>query len=72
MADPDLTPCGKRRRGGPSISMLVSGLIGLAISLWAFVGPSAVDIIPLGWTAVVVAIVAGILLVLPRGRNKKG
>ncbi|MFC8530871.1 hypothetical protein [Nocardia sp. NPDC057227] len=65
MADP------VRPRGGPSLSMLVAGLIGLAISVWAFVGPSAVDIIPLGWTAVGVAIVAGILLVLPRGRNKK-
>ncbi|MFC8046542.1 hypothetical protein [Nocardia sp. NPDC057353] len=64
------TPCRDRRRG-PSLSMLVSGLIGLAISLWAFVGPSAVDIIPLGWAAVGIAIVAGILLILPRGRNKK-
>ncbi|WP_084505110.1 hypothetical protein [Nocardia harenae] len=74
MADHTETPCRRRRRGGLSMSMLVAGLIALAISIWALAGPSAAsaaEIIPLGWTAVTVAIVAGILLVLPRGRNKK-
>lgn len=62
-----------RPRGGMSMSLLVVGLLALGISVWAFLGPAAagaLDLIPMGWAAVGAAIVAGVLLVMPRRRRK--
>ncbi|MFG1794299.1 hypothetical protein [Nocardia sp. NPDC049149] len=56
---------------GPSLSLLVIGLLALGVSAWAFVpehwpGSS----VPVGWIAVLGAILIGILLVVsPRKRR---
>ncbi|GAA5067625.1 hypothetical protein [Nocardia callitridis] len=66
--DPTEKPsCG----GGPSFSLLIVGLLALAVAAWAFIGPHALPTtsIPLGWVAVIAAVVIGALLVLsPRRR----
>ncbi|MFE7745642.1 hypothetical protein [Nocardia sp. NPDC057455] len=54
-------------RRGPAVSLLIAGLLSLAISVWAFVGPAswpAASMIPIGWIVVTAAIVVGILLVI--------
>ncbi|MEU2041296.1 hypothetical protein [Nocardia niwae] len=60
-------------RGGPAASLLIAGLLSLAISVWAFVGPAswpATSMIPIGWVIVLAAIVIGIALVIsPRKRS---
>ncbi|MGQ4617992.1 hypothetical protein [Nocardia sp. R7R-8] len=59
-------------RRGPATSLLIAGLLSLAISVWAFVGPAswpAASMIPIGWIVVLAAIVIGIVLVIsPRRR----
>ncbi|MEU0543000.1 hypothetical protein ABZ319_24320 [Nocardia sp. NPDC005978] len=61
----------KNRR--PSFSLLVAGVLGLAVSIWAFIGPHSWPIsggLSLGWIVVIVAIVVGVVLVLsPRKRD---
>ncbi len=55
----------KNRR--PSFSLLLAGLLGLGVSVWAFIGPSSWPVsegISLGWIVVIAAIVVGIVLVL--------
>ncbi|PXX66488.1 hypothetical protein DFR70_103237 [Nocardia tenerifensis] len=65
----DSTDC----RRGPSVSMLIVGLLVLGVSAWAFVGPESwpsTSVVPLGWIVVLVAIVVGIVLVVsPRRRR---
>ncbi|MGW4088716.1 hypothetical protein [Nocardia sp. NPDC004750] len=60
-------------RRGPAASLLIAGLLSLAISVWAFVGPAswpAAGMISIGWIVVLAAIVIGILLVIsPRRRR---
>ncbi|WP_280233958.1 hypothetical protein [Nocardia cyriacigeorgica] len=60
-------------RRGPSFSLLIVGLLALALSVWALLGPvswPATDLISVGWIVVVAAIVVGLLLVLsPRKRR---
>ncbi|WP_067683921.1 hypothetical protein [Nocardia miyunensis] len=59
---------------GPSFSLLFAGLLALAVSVWAFLGPSAWpahSAFPIGWIVVAVAIVAGIVMVIsPRRRGR--
>jgi hypothetical protein len=59
-------------RRGPAASLLIAGLLALAVSAWAFVGPAswpATSMIPIGWIVVLAAIVIGIALVIsPRKR----
>ncbi|MBF6337409.1 hypothetical protein IU450_16105 [Nocardia abscessus] len=59
-------------RRGPAASLLIAGLLALAVSAWAFVGPAswpATSMIPIGWIVVLAAIVIGIVLVIsPRKR----
>lgn len=57
--------------GGPSASLLIMGLLALAVSVWGFVGPAATagGAVSLGWILVIGAIVVGLLLVIsPRRR----
>ncbi|MBF6193004.1 MULTISPECIES: hypothetical protein [Nocardia] len=60
-------------RRGPAASLLIAGLLSLAISVWAFAGPASVpatSMIPIGWIVVLAAIVIGIVLVIsPRKRS---
>ncbi|MBF6343820.1 hypothetical protein IU409_09915 [Nocardia cyriacigeorgica] len=60
-------------RHGPSFSLLTVGLLAVALSVWALVGPAswpATGVISIGWIVVVTAIVVGLLLVLsPRKRR---
>jgi uncharacterized membrane protein HdeD (DUF308 family) len=54
-------------RRGPAASLLIAGLLSIAISVWAFIGPAswpAASMIPIGWIVVIAAIVIGILLVI--------
>ncbi|WP_280261910.1 hypothetical protein [Nocardia wallacei] len=61
-------------RRGPSFSLLLAGLLGVLVSVWAFIGPSswpAHSIIPIGWIVLAAAIVVGIGLVLSPRRKKR-
>ncbi|WP_084510200.1 hypothetical protein [Nocardia lijiangensis] len=65
---PNDTPEGR----GPSASLLIVGLLALAVSVWGFIGPAATagGAISFGWIVVVAAIVIGVLLVIsPRKRR---
>ncbi|MBF6465055.1 hypothetical protein IU427_07630 [Nocardia beijingensis] len=72
MADTEQKETTDSRRG-PAASLLIAGLLSLAISVWAFVGPAswpAASMIPIGWIIVLAAIVIGIALVIsPRKRS---
>ncbi|WP_067818817.1 hypothetical protein [Nocardia inohanensis] len=51
----------------PSFSLLLAGLLGLGVSIWAFIGPHFWPVsggLSLGWIVVIAAIVVGIVLVL--------
>ncbi|MGO4615945.1 hypothetical protein AB4305_24620 [Nocardia sp. 2YAB30] len=55
------------RPRGPSASLLIVGLLALAVSMWVFVGPAswpAASMIPIGWIVVLAAIIIGIMLVI--------
>lgn len=57
---------------GPSLPLLIVGLLALALSIWALVGPSAwpaASMIPIGWLVVGGAIVVGLMLVLCPSRG---
>ncbi|WP_282784868.1 MULTISPECIES: hypothetical protein [unclassified Nocardia] len=60
----------KTRR--PSFSLLVAGVLGLLVSIWAFIGPhSWPEGLSFGWIVVITAIVVGVLLVIsPRKRKE--
>ncbi|GAB0106751.1 hypothetical protein JMUB6875_57380 [Nocardia sp. JMUB6875] len=61
----------KNRR--PSFSLLLAGMLGLGVSVWAFVGPSSWPVsggLSLGWIVVIAAIVVGIVLVLTPKKNR--
>lgn len=58
----------------PSLVMLLMGLICLALSITALLGPStwgAAPAIPIGWIAVAVAIVIGLGLIVSPGRRRR-
>ncbi|MCU1645807.1 MULTISPECIES: hypothetical protein [unclassified Nocardia] len=60
----------KNRR--PSFSLLLAGLLGLGVSVWAFIGPHSWPVsggLSLGWIVVIAAIVVGIVLVLSPRKN---
>ncbi|UGT39574.1 hypothetical protein LTV02_26385 [Nocardia yamanashiensis] len=51
----------------PPFSLLLAGLLGLGVSVWAFIGPHFWPVsggLSLGWIVVIAAIVVGIVLVL--------
>ncbi|WP_194817453.1 hypothetical protein [Nocardia sp. XZ_19_385] len=58
---------------GFSPSLLIVGLLALAVSVWALIGPATMPLsgaISLGWILVITAIVVGVLLVIsPRKRR---
>lgn len=61
----------KKRR--PSFSLLLAGMLGLGVSVWAFVGPHSWPVsggLSLGWIVVIAAIVVGIVLVLTPKKNR--
>lgn len=69
MADTDTGTTGR----GPSFTLLISGLLGLAVSVWALLGSPTLPAlgIPIGWVLVLGAGITGILLVLsPRKRRR--
>ncbi|MFF0542658.1 hypothetical protein ACFYTF_07450 [Nocardia thailandica] len=69
MADTESVRTGR----GPSFSLLITGLLGLAVSVWALLGSPTLPAlgIPLGWVLVLGAGITGILLVLsPRKRRR--
>ncbi|MEV0687876.1 hypothetical protein AB0I35_28820 [Nocardia sp. NPDC050378] len=57
----------------PALSLLCTGLLALAVSVWALLGaptPDGGGILPIGWGVVIVASVIGLLLVFsPRRRR---
>ncbi|MFD3510913.1 hypothetical protein [Nocardia sp. NPDC058666] len=59
-----------RRR--PAFTLLTTGLIALAISVWALLGAPTPDeggFLPVGWGVVIAAIVIGLLLTLAPSRK---
>lgn len=70
VADPTDDNVTKR---GPSVSLLIVGLLALGVSSWAFIGPAtmtATGVASLGWVVVIAAIVVGILLVISPRRPR--
>ncbi|WP_051022142.1 hypothetical protein [Nocardia pneumoniae] len=71
MAEHDENTSESRR--GPAVSLLIAGLLALAVSVWGFIGPAslpAASMLPIGWIVVLAAIVIGIVLVIsPRKRS---
>jgi len=58
---------GSPTKRGPSAALLIVGMLALGVSIWAFIGPTAMPTtgtISLGWIIVIAAIVVGILLVV--------
>ncbi|MEV0252147.1 hypothetical protein AB0H76_36560 [Nocardia sp. NPDC050712] len=64
-------PVTKKR--GPAVPLLIVGLLALAVSAWALVGPGTMSVggaISFGWIMVITAIVIGVMLVIsPRKRR---
>ncbi|MEU7769106.1 hypothetical protein AB0B25_28975 [Nocardia sp. NPDC049190] len=73
MAENDNPESTHERRHGVSPALLIVGLLALAVSVWAFVGPvswPSAGMIPIGWILVLAAIVIGIILVIsPRKQS---
>lgn len=70
VADPTDDNVTKR---GPSVSLLIVGLLALGVSIWAFIGPATMTgsgVASLGWVVVIAAIVVGILLVISPRRPR--
>ncbi|UGT53575.1 hypothetical protein [Nocardia asteroides] len=68
----DDTNTGTRRR--PAFSLLVTGLLALAVSMWALLGgptPGDGGILPIGWGVVLAAIVVGLLLTFAPSRKRR-
>ncbi|TLF82343.1 hypothetical protein [Nocardia cyriacigeorgica] len=60
-------------RRGPSFSLLIVGLLAVALSVWALLGPvswPATGVISIGWIVVVTAIVVGLVLVLSPRKHR--
>ncbi|MFF2088808.1 hypothetical protein ACFVVM_33920 [Nocardia sp. NPDC058176] len=60
-----------RRR--PAFSLLLTGILALALSAWALLGAPTPDeggILPIGWAVVITAIVIGLVLTLSSGRKR--
>ncbi|NLV78956.1 MAG: hypothetical protein GXY65_06350 [Rhodococcus sp.] len=65
--------CGRAGRG-PSILLLLSAIVALAVSCWALVGPFSVEFLTsldMGWVLVGGAIVIGAVLVLLPARRSR-
>ncbi|MEV0293329.1 hypothetical protein [Nocardia sp. NPDC050710] len=64
---------GTTERRGPSASLLLVGLLALAVSAWALFGPATMNsggALSFGWVVVIAAIVVGVVLVIsPRKRR---
>ncbi|RDI64406.1 hypothetical protein [Nocardia pseudobrasiliensis] len=61
-------------RRGPSFSLLLAGVLGLLVSVWAFIGPSAWpahSAVPIGWIVVGAAILVGVVMVISPRRKRK-
>ncbi|MFQ6393106.1 hypothetical protein ACLMAJ_06620 [Nocardia sp. KC 131] len=72
MADKTETNESTTRRG-PSAALLIVGLLALAVSVWAFIGPTSMPstgVIPLGWIVVIAAIFIGIVLVVSPRKSR--
>ncbi len=70
VADPTEDNVAKR---GPSVSLLIVGLLALGVSIWAFIGPASmttIGVASLGWIVVITAIVVGVLLVISPRRPR--
>ncbi|MFE1596140.1 hypothetical protein [Nocardia sp. NPDC058705] len=66
----DKTSVETRRR--PAFTLLTTGLIALAVSVWALLGAPTPDdggILPVGWGVVIAAIVVGLMLTLAPSRK---
>ncbi|MGW4529407.1 hypothetical protein ACWEOI_00515 [Nocardia sp. NPDC004340] len=62
----------KNRR--PSFALLLAGLLGLGVSVWAFIGPHLWPVsggLSLGWIVVIAAIVVGVILVLSPKKHRE-
>ncbi|MFD5178560.1 hypothetical protein ACFWM1_22330 [Nocardia sp. NPDC058379] len=66
-------PTGTETRRRPAFSLLSTGLIALALSVWALLGAPTPDnggILPIGWGVVIAAIVIGLLLTISPRRKR--
>ncbi|MFE3545447.1 hypothetical protein ACFXK0_20995 [Nocardia sp. NPDC059177] len=56
----------------PAFSLLWTGLIALAVSIWALLGAPTPDsgVLPVGWGVMIAASVIGLLLVLSPRRKR--
>ncbi|MCX5045465.1 hypothetical protein OG921_20045 [Aldersonia sp. NBC_00410] len=66
----------KTAKRGPSVLLLLSGIVALVVSAWALAGGNAwpfdgVDGLNFGWILAVAAIVAGALLVFVPGKRAR-
>lgn len=67
----DQTSVDTQRR--PAFSLLITGLIALALSVWALLGaptPENGGILPVGWGVVITAIIIGLLLTFSPRRKR--
>ncbi|GAB2565773.1 hypothetical protein ACFXHA_06325 [Nocardia sp. NPDC059240] len=63
----------KNKKRRPSFGLLLAGVLGLGVSIWAFVGPGSWPVsggLSLGWIVVIAAIVVGVVLVLTPRKNR--
>ncbi|MGW4245460.1 hypothetical protein [Nocardia sp. NPDC004722] len=63
----------KNKKRRPSFGLLLAGVLGLGVSVWAFVGPHSWPVsggLSLGWIVVIAAIVVGVVLVLTPRKNR--
>ncbi|NKY50474.1 hypothetical protein [Nocardia vermiculata] len=73
MADNDPADTRTEPRRGPSLSLLLAGLLAMLVSVWAFIGPTSWpvhSVVPVGWIVVGLAVVVGIVLVISPRRRK--
>ncbi|MCX4097198.1 hypothetical protein [Nocardia sp. alder85J] len=71
--DPIDTESARGARRGPSLLLLLAGLLAVLVSVWAFIGPSswpAHSGLPIGWIVVGAAVVVGCGLVLSPRRKR--
>lgn len=61
----------RTRRGGTSATLLIAGLLALAVSIWGLAGGAATigGTVSVGWVLVIGAIVVGLLLVIAPRRK---
>lgn len=73
--DPADTPADARTdtRRGPSLLLLLAGILAVLVSVWAFLGPDSWPVhstVPVGWIVVGAAVVVGIALVISPRKKK--